>query len=70
MSKAEATRIQEMDDIKSKFFANISHEFRTPLTLIQGPLHQIEEQVTDPEQQKGTVMVPMAADQYHAAQHR
>jgi signal transduction histidine kinase/DNA-binding response OmpR family regulator len=44
-ARAEALRIREMDEIKSKFFANISHELRTPLTLIQGPLQQIEEQV-------------------------
>ena len=57
-ARAQAMRIKEMDDIKSKFFANISHEFRTPLTLIQGPLQQIEEQANETGK-NGLASVPL-----------
>jgi signal transduction histidine kinase/DNA-binding response OmpR family regulator/ligand-binding sensor domain-containing protein len=48
----ELEKVQEIDKTKTTFFANISHEFRTPLTLIQGPVQNLLEKYT---QDKETV---------------
>ncbi|MEB2775454.1 two-component regulator propeller domain-containing protein [Algoriphagus sp. D3-2-R+10] len=37
----EAKRIQDLDRLKTKFFTNLSHEFRTPLSLILTPTEHL-----------------------------
>lgn len=45
----ETERLKKLDEFKTKLYTNISHEFRTPLTLITGP---VEKQLSKPELSK------------------
>lgn len=48
----EAIRLKENQELKNKLYANITHEFRTPLTVIQGMAQQIESNVVQKDQSK------------------
>lgn len=50
--RREAQRVHALDLLKIKFFTNVSHEFRTPLSLILTPLDKIIRNAQEPEQKK------------------
>ena len=43
LKQAEATNLKELDEAKTKLLTNISHEFRTPLTIMLGMARLIKE---------------------------
>lgn len=44
--RRESERLHEFDELKIKFLTNLSHEFRTPISLIVGPVEQLIQQET------------------------
>lgn len=50
--RKEAERVHQLDRLKIKFLTNLSHEFRTPISLILGPVDKLLSQQKD-EQSSG-----------------
>lgn len=44
IQEAEAQRLKETNEFKNRFFTNITHEFRTPLTIISGMTKSLQSQ--------------------------
>ncbi|MBN2011407.1 response regulator [candidate division KSB1 bacterium] len=62
MKEFETRKLEEVNQMKSHFFANISHEFRTPLTLILGPLAELIAKTRDTAEKQELQMIQRSAN--------
>ena len=53
--KTERENLQELTQLKSRFITNITHEFRTPLTIIQGYVDNLNEDFNGNEKVTATL---------------
>jgi signal transduction histidine kinase/ligand-binding sensor domain-containing protein/DNA-binding response OmpR family regulator len=60
IERLEGAQLRELDRARSRLFANVSHEFRTPLTLTMGPLDDLRAGLHGP-------LTPAAAEQVDLA---
>ena len=55
--RQEAQRLHEFDMMKIRFFTNVSHEFRTPLSLIISPVDKMLGATRDPDARKQFMLI-------------
>jgi signal transduction histidine kinase/DNA-binding response OmpR family regulator len=56
----EAQKLQEVHQAQSRLFSQVSHEFRTPLTLILGPLEDLRDGLSGPLTEKASRDIRLA----------
>ncbi|MFT3679402.1 MAG: ATP-binding protein [Ferruginibacter sp.] len=63
LKEKEAAQLKAVDELKSRFFSNITHDFRTPLTLILGPAQQLKTVVKQETEQRWLDSIERNANQ-------
>ncbi|WP_104381806.1 two-component regulator propeller domain-containing protein [Sphingobacterium sp. HMA12] len=62
LAQEQATQAKELDALKTRFFTNISHEFRTPISLILTPAQQLLDEEQHPEKKADLNLIKKNAD--------
>ncbi|GAB3326914.1 hypothetical protein GCM10027299_26680 [Larkinella ripae] len=63
LKQKEAEQLRILDEMKNRFFSNITHEFRTPLTLILTPTQQLKPRLEQPDDQRRLAAIDRNAQQ-------
>lgn len=64
LNRREAEQLKVVDEVKTRFFSNITHEFRTPLSLIISPVEKLlQENRFDALTQQTLTLIQRNADQ-------
>ncbi len=58
--RARAEALAEIGQAKTAFFSNVSHEFRTPLTLLLGPLEELVNEPADARAEENRALAKLA----------
>ncbi len=66
--RQQARELKALNEAQSRFFANVSHEFRTPLTLARGPLEELASGRAGDLSQEARQHVAMALRNTHTLQ--
>lgn len=61
LKRVESEKLKEVDQMKSRLFTNISHEFRTPLTLIFGPVERLLSNTADKKDRQRLTTIQKSA---------
>lgn len=61
IQEKQTQELQEMNTLKSRFFANLSHEFRTPLSLIKGSVEKLQQEETGSERRSDYQLIERSA---------
>lgn len=62
LAKEQALQAKELDALKTRFFTNVSHEFRTPISLILTPTQQLLSQEEDEHKKADLSLIKKNAD--------